>query len=212
MKKALIVRLSVAVVVAMSATTWAQEEVQPSLSDNAAATEMAPPEPVMMDSSFGSSCGCDQTMMQPMMANCGGCSTMSRCERNSCTTNTCMTNTCMTNNCMTNSCMTNVEPASSCDDCGMIAQVAYEETVPGTPAKPVSIVTPAPTPTAAMAQPIANAGCCGNTTSAPASTITPVNAIPASTATVSEGVYWGNTCTNCTQSRRFFGRRIFRRR
>lgn len=83
MKKALIVKLAMAFVVAISASSWAQE-VQPSLSDTAAPATtvqgavIAQPIPMAQAPMATSDCGCNQTMtMAPIQqyapAGCAGC-------------------------------------------------------------------------------------------------------------------------------------------
>ena len=135
MKKALIVKFAVAVVVVMSASSWAQEEAQPSLND-AAVTESTlvqgevPPEPAMMDVSIGAPCGCNQPMMaqsttcQPAAATCCNCpaprKTFARLGNRRARTNTCCpAPECSTCANVTPECTTCAAAAPGCSTCGV---------------------------------------------------------------------------------------------
>ena len=174
MKKALIVNLSMAFVVAISASSWAQE-VQPSLNDTAVSPTIvqgavaADPIPATQLPMVASNCGCAQTFtsapfqqyVQPAVAyQPTGCSS-----------------------------------CNSCAGCGTIGQVAYNEIIPtGSPMASAPIVTSAPIAAYRQAPTYSNAsGCCGptyapNVSYSNASVATPVASAP---------TWTGNPCNPC---------------
>lgn len=137
MKKALIVKLAMAFVVAISASSWAQE-VQPSPSDTAAPATtvqgavIAQPIPMAQVPMAVSDCGCNQTMtaapiQQYATAGCAGCSGCTNCV----------------------------------SGCGTIGQVGYNEPIQtGSP-----VVTSAPIGAYGQTPIYSNvsSGCCGQT-------------------------------------------------
>lgn len=208
MKKALIVKLSMAFVVAISAASWAQE-VESSLTDTAASPAVvqgvvsADPIPMGTTLPMASNCGCNQTFTAapmfaaPMMAapiqsaGCG-CSTCGSCS----------------------SC-------NSCSGCGMVGQVGYNEIIPtASPAVGAPVVTSAPI---AAYRPANNyiqpSGCCGQpnydsgisySTAAPITT----SSAPAATWNSSQCCNTApayNACDPCQQQRGLFRGRFFRR-
>ncbi len=140
MKKALIVKLAMAFVVAVSASSWAQE-AQPSLSDNVASPAVAQAPmvsqqlPMAQAPMVMADCGCSQTytaapIQQPAM----GCAT----------------------------CNSGCASCSSCTSCGTIGQVGYNEIIQtGSPvvnSAPIGAYGQSP-----MYSNVSSSGCCGQT-------------------------------------------------
>lgn len=181
MKKALTVKLAMAFVVAMTASSWAQEVQQspnvtsPTTVQGAVIAQPAPMvQAPMVQAPIASDCGCNQTftaapMQQYVQPACPSCSSCASCNSGCASCN------------------------SGCASCGTIGQVGYNEIIrTGSP-----VVTSAPTGSYGQTPMYSNGGGCCGQTYAPTYSNASVTTVAPGSWTGDSGCSSCNSCSSC---------------